>query len=253
MFVLFSPQTRRKQNRKAAIFLQGIAAFFYSTKHRLDLHILPYSNRIPENTNHRGGRLPSPVSFFRLIWRRSVGCRSPPTLFPKFKNFKKEGLKMKLIAKEQQGDTMLLTFRDTNGDIIVQPVALDIWKKVCRVRNKYKRKEERALKRYIRYNVLEYIDGISEAEALYRILDPVNDKAEKNEAMRRVRAVIDPLTETQKQRVMLCLIYGLTYKQIAELEGVSVPAIQQSIKWSVKKIKKILGNDYNLLELPVGR
>lgn len=147
---------------------------------------------------------------------------------------------MKLIAKEQQGDIMLLTFRDENGDIIVQPVALDIWTKVQRVRNKYERKEERALERYIRYKVLEYIDGVSETEALFVASDQVCEMAEKSDVRNRIYEAIELLPEIQKRRVKAYLIEGLTYQQIADSENVYFNAARISIKKAKNNLKKIL-------------
>lgn len=103
MFVLFCPWARRKKNKKSVIFSQGIADFFYSTKYRRVLHIFPHSGNIPENAKHRGGQTPSPMSFFKLIWRCSVGCRSPPVLFQKIKNFNERGLENEANSKGAAG------------------------------------------------------------------------------------------------------------------------------------------------------
>ena len=145
---------------------------------------------------------------------------------------------MKLIAKEQQGDIMLLTFRDTNGDIIVQPVALDIWKKVRRVRINDWRKQQRRRDRDFDYGVGEYIEDKSEMDMLSFIPDPVSDLAEKSDLVRRIYEAIEVLPEVQKRRVKAYLIDGLTYRQIAELEKRGKSPVSRSIQQATEKIRK---------------
>ena len=51
---------------------------------------------------------------------------------------------------------------------------------------------------------------------------------------------IAALTETQQKRLMLYYFRGLTYHQIAEMEGCSVSAVRGSISAAIENIKKIL-------------
>lgn len=51
---------------------------------------------------------------------------------------------------------------------------------------------------------------------------------------------IAALTETQQKRLTLYYFRGLTYHQIAEMEGCSVSAVGGSISAAIKNIKKIL-------------
>lgn len=50
----------------------------------------------------------------------------------------------------------------------------------------------------------------------------------------------DILTETQKRRFILYYFKGLTLFEIAELEDVHFTSVEESIKSSIKKIKKFL-------------
>ncbi|MGL5434597.1 MAG: RNA polymerase sigma factor [Lachnospiraceae bacterium] len=47
------------------------------------------------------------------------------------------------------------------------------------------------------------------------------------------------LTEIQKRRFILHFFQELSYRQIAEQEQVNFAAVRDSIKWAVKKLKKI--------------
>lgn len=55
------------------------------------------------------------------------------------------------------------------------------------------------------------------------------------------------LPETQRRRLILYYFQGLTYEQIAEMEGCTHPAIIKSVSSALEKIKKfflIEGNNF---------
>jgi DNA-directed RNA polymerase specialized sigma24 family protein len=52
--------------------------------------------------------------------------------------------------------------------------------------------------------------------------------------------LLDKLTSTQRRRLQMYRIDGMTLRDIAKVEGVSFQAIEQSISYIEKKIKKIL-------------
>ena len=55
----------------------------------------------------------------------------------------------------------------------------------------------------------------------------------------RLRQIIAELPETQRRRFVLYHEFGLTYEQIAGMEGCTFQAVAQSIKPAEKKVKKI--------------
>lgn len=60
---------------------------------------------------------------------------------------------------------------------------------------------------------------------------------------------MDQLSESQQRRLRLYYWDGLTYEQIANLEGCSHPAIIKSINGAIKKLKKIFSQQgYNLTD-----
>jgi RNA polymerase sigma-70 factor (ECF subfamily) len=48
------------------------------------------------------------------------------------------------------------------------------------------------------------------------------------------------LNENQKRRIILYYFQGLTYRQIAKIDGVSDMSVRESIAGAIKKIKKFL-------------
>jgi RNA polymerase sigma-70 factor (ECF subfamily) len=57
-------------------------------------------------------------------------------------------------------------------------------------------------------------------------------------------AALNMLTEKQKERIIKYYLQGLTLEKIAEDEGVYYKAISFSIESGLKKLKKLLENDY---------
>ena len=54
------------------------------------------------------------------------------------------------------------------------------------------------------------------------------------------KKALDSLTEVQRRRYVLHVGYGLTLREIAELDGVNHSKIQESIRAAEKKIKKVV-------------
>ena len=79
---------------------------------------------------------------------------------------------------------------------------------------------------------------------LHRRSGQAGESAE-NEAIRKIaleelHTAISTLPEIQKRRLVLYYFVGLTYEQIAEMEGCSFQAIAKSVTTAEKKLKKRL-------------
>lgn len=70
--------------------------------------------------------------------------------------------------------------------------------------------------------------------------ESVEDAAFRNLQYEALYKAIKQLPETQRRRLVLYYFAGLTYDQIAEMEGCKHPAIIKSVNAAVEKIKKIL-------------
>jgi len=68
------------------------------------------------------------------------------------------------------------------------------------------------------------------------------DLYEKIERDARLHEAIDKLTEAQNRRLRLYYFRGLKYREIAELEGVNLASIGQSIRLALKQLCKLLAD-----------
>ena len=68
------------------------------------------------------------------------------------------------------------------------------------------------------------------------------DLYEKIERDTRLHEAIDKLTEVQNRRLCLYYFRGLKYREIAELEGVNLASIGQSIRLALKQLYKLLAD-----------
>lgn len=99
---------------------------------------------------------------------------------------------------------------------------------------------------YADYNQTRKNFSITELEGLKDCaVKPIEEYIEEQEEKAVLQAVqrfldSDILTETQKRRFILYYFKGLTLFEIAELEGVHFTSVEESIKSSIKKIKKFL-------------
>ncbi len=71
-------------------------------------------------------------------------------------------------------------------------------------------------------------------------VESVEEVVLRNIEYEQLHHAISMLTETQQRRLKLYYFRGLTYKQIAEMEGCSVSAVGGSISAAIENIKKIL-------------
>ena len=58
--------------------------------------------------------------------------------------------------------------------------------------------------------------------------------------VRELHSAISLLPEVQKRRLVLRYFAGMTYKQIAEMEGCSISPVIRSVETAIKKLKKLL-------------
>lgn len=70
--------------------------------------------------------------------------------------------------------------------------------------------------------------------------ESVEDTVLRNIEYEQLHQAISMLTETQQRRLKLYYFQGLTYNQIAEIEGCSASAVASSISVAIEKIIKIL-------------
>ena len=70
---------------------------------------------------------------------------------------------------------------------------------------------------------------------------PVDDAVNDNIRMERLNRAIMELPEIQKRRLILYYFQGLTYEQIAGMEGCTFQAVAKSVAAAEKRLKNIFG------------
>ena len=70
--------------------------------------------------------------------------------------------------------------------------------------------------------------------------ESVEETVLRNMEYERLHRAISELPETQRRRLTLYYFQGLTYEQIAEMEGCTIMPVKRSIDSALKKIKLFL-------------
>jgi len=92
---------------------------------------------------------------------------------------------------------------------------------------------------------LNYMDSIDSLAAM-AIFDPQQvdtaDLIVRAESYMRLHGALNELSSKQRQRLLLHFAYGMTHRQIAEMEGVNRASVSHSIKASLRKLYKDLAD-----------
>ena len=80
----------------------------------------------------------------------------------------------------------------------------------------------------------------SPEETMIAAIDAVEEAVRRRERLLVAKNALDKLTEVQRRRYLLCVVDGLTTREIAAMEGVGHTKIQKSLDAAEKKIKKFL-------------
>ena len=101
-------------------------------------------------------------------------------------------------------------------------------------------KQERNLRRWDERHIEQ--SELSDETLYNRALNPPKSVVEtvfNSQRDERLRKAITELPEIQRRRFILYYEFGLTYEQIAEMEGCSFQAVAKSIKTAENNIKKL--------------
>lgn len=129
-----------------------------------------------------------------------------------------------------------ITYKTANGNRICVEVSTPV-KELLEQSDRQIRSQRRQDRRHLDY--MDFIDGLTDAA----MNDPQTDAADlviRMESYRQLYTAIGKLSETQRRRLLLHFADNLTYRQIAELEGVNPFAISHSIKRALTQLQKYL-------------
>lgn len=136
---------------------------------------------------------------------------------------------------EKEGK-QLLSFRDGQGVLR----ELQITKELFEVLNQFELDDLSVLNEWDRH--IEHFEQTEQSlnRRAYYKAESVEDAVLRNIEYERLHRAISELPETQRRRLTLYYFRGLTYEQIAKMEGCSHPAVIKSVSAAIEKIRKIL-------------
>lgn len=88
----------------------------------------------------------------------------------------------------------------------------------------------------------DFIDGLTDTAMRYPQQTDTADLVIRMESYGQLYTAVNNLSAMQRRRLLLHFVGNLTYRQIAELEGVDYRTIGHSIKRALKELSKILAD-----------
>lgn len=131
-----------------------------------------------------------------------------------------------------------ITYKIADGNRICVEVSTQV-KELLEQSDRQIRSQRRQDRRHLDY--IDLVDSLSDAAVNYPQADAV-DLIMKMDCYRQLYTAIGKLPEVQRRRLLLHFVDNLTYRQIAELEGVNQTAISHSIKRAIIQLKKCLAD-----------
>mgnify|MGYP000089953878 FL=1 len=136
----------------------------------------------------------------------------------------------------EKEDKYFLSFKDGQG--VLQE--LQITKELFEVLNRFELDDLSILNEWDRH--IEHFEQTEQAlnrRASFKA-ESVEETVLRNMEYERLHRAISELPETQRRRLTLYYFQGLTYEQIAEMEGCTIMPVKRSIDSALKKIKLFL-------------
>lgn len=131
-----------------------------------------------------------------------------------------------------------IEYKTANGSRICVEVSTSV-KELLEQSDRQIRSQRRQDRRYLDFTPLT--DEVLEI-SLLGVYEDTADLLERMERNARLHKAIGKLTEVQRRRLSLYYFEGLTYSQIAKLEGVSHRAVIYSIEQALKQLKTLCKN-----------
>lgn len=131
-----------------------------------------------------------------------------------------------------------IEYKTANGSRICVEVSTSV-KELLEQSDRQIRSQRRQDRRYLDFTPLT--DEVLEI-SLLGVYEDTADLLERMERNARLHKAIGKLTEVQRRRLSLYYFEGLTYSQVAKLEGVSHRAVIYSIEQALKQLKTLCQN-----------
>lgn len=129
-----------------------------------------------------------------------------------------------------------IKYKTANGSEICVEVSTPV-KELLEQSTRQIQSQRRQDRRHVDY--MDFMDGLTDAAMNYPQTDAA-DLVIRMESYRRLYSAVNQLSEVQRRRVHLHFSNNLTYRQIADLEGVNQATICHSVKRALKQLYKYL-------------
>ena len=129
-----------------------------------------------------------------------------------------------------------ITYKTANGNRICVEVSTPV-KELLEQSDRQIRSQRRQDRRHLDY--VDFISGLSDTTMNHPQADAA-DLLIRMESYRQLYAAVNRLSEAQRRRLLLHFVDNLTYRQIAELEGVDRGSVGRSIKHALIQLQKYL-------------
>ena len=144
-----------------------------------------------------------------------------------------------VIISELSKEKMLKEFPELKNRYPLEIYTTAQWEKLQSVFRESWKNDMKYIMREIRHGDMDgYVEGNTEKLIKNYDNNSVECEFNKKENRFRLKQAMKQLNENQKRRVCLYYFQGLTYREIAEIEGVSDKSVRESVSGAIKKIKK---------------
>ena len=118
-------------------------------------------------------------------------------------------------------------------------ISVDITEEIFNELDEFEKEDARQIQEIARHNELNTVTEATLNKRAFNKPESIDDIVIKNINNEKLQKELDKLTKEQRRRILLYYDYQLTMEEIATIEGCSKQSIQESIKWGIKKLKKI--------------
>lgn len=136
----------------------------------------------------------------------------------------------------QKGDKHILSFQDGQGAL--REITID--RELFELLDRFELDDLSFLNEVDRHYEHSELTEISLYNRAAALPESVEDAVLRNLQYEALYSAIRSLPETQRRRLILYYFQGLTYAQIAEMEGCTNQTVQESVRAALKNLKKFL-------------
>lgn len=134
-----------------------------------------------------------------------------------------------------------VSFKDVKGNMQIVEISKDIYNCL----DKFELNDLAEMNEYDRHIEHSYTYENKINDRAFIKTESVEDIVENKIISDKLKKAIDELSVIQRKRIKMYYFEGLSQKEIAEVEGVSLRAVQYTLNEAISELRKILKNYKN--------